>query len=333
MHGMIQGLDKMVSGSKKVPWHFNVTDSTVRDGLMTKEEARRESGLTWEPLAVNAYYSAGNDLYFPLPNHKLVVRDDLTTDDPNRVLGVVGSNYSVMGNELMFDVLAAMCDNGAKFDTAGSIRGGRRVYACCKLNETGQVKDDKTELYLLVTTAHDGSGGFEVLITPVRAVCNNTITLARANSLPSRRTLRHTKNAKQRLIEVARVIGDASKYFSTHTEIMNHLADVQIDHAQADRFIKKILGDGEAKQTDDARNAVMSLFNGRMIGADQEAVKGTVYGLVNAFTQWIETDKTVRCHNGRDESEVRFDSVIFGNGPKSGAGLRNSVMNEALTLI
>ena len=64
--------------------------------------------------------------------------------------------------------------------TAGSLEDGRRVWALAKIKEAvfETVKGDVTENYLLFSNPHKYGKSIDVRMTPIRVVCNNTITMA-----------------------------------------------------------------------------------------------------------------------------------------------------------
>lgn len=67
---------------------------------------------------------------------------------------------------------------GVKFETAGSLQGGRKVWMLARMPENYRINGDDVCPYLVFTTSHDGSSGIRAAITPVRVVCRNTLNLA-----------------------------------------------------------------------------------------------------------------------------------------------------------
>ena len=124
------------------------------------------------------------------PNHNfitdsyLVVRDNPYTESATDVLSVVGSRYKVVQNEELFSFAENLHDGNplVSVDSAGSLKDGRIVFGSWNLpNELvldPQGANDKTKLYLIVWTSHDGSVAVQAAITPVRVRCQNTLNLA-----------------------------------------------------------------------------------------------------------------------------------------------------------
>jgi len=98
------------------------------------------------------------------------------------VLGVVGERYHVLQNEDLFSFGDNILDGGGRWETAGSLKGGRVVFGSLAL-ERETVLDpngvaDVVKTYLLINTSHDGSIAIQASITPVRVVCANTLNVA-----------------------------------------------------------------------------------------------------------------------------------------------------------
>lgn len=328
-HNMVKGLDKMVSGRKLPVWHMADTgkDTTIANSLMTPQEALSKGIGDWEPIKIPAYVRASGDQFIVIPDKFAMTRNDLATDDPRRVLGIVGDGYEPIPNSVIVDLMEALSDHGARVDTAGTIFGGRRVYMTALLPGSNEVIDDRLAQYIVITSSHDGSKAFEVLHAPVRVVCHNTLSMA-IRQAKSRVAIRHTVKYFNRIEEAAKVMQSASTYFAEHTAVMRNLAALKLTLSQASEFVKKLVP-GKGTKSDNIRNRIIELYDGGQIGADQVAVKGTAYGLVNAFTQYIETDRTIHKHGDRSDSEARLDSVMFG----SGATLRDSAMSAAVALL
>ena len=93
--------------------------------------------------------------------YQYVVRTNPTDNTQTDVLGVVGERYHVLQNEDLFSFGDNILDGGGRWETAGSIRGGRVVFGSMAL-ERETVLDpngvaDKVKTYLLINTSHDGS--------------------------------------------------------------------------------------------------------------------------------------------------------------------------------
>ena len=142
--------------------------------------------------------------YVEVPHRKAVVRTDI-----RRVLAVMTDRYVPVQNREAFSFFDTVVSAGeAIYHTAGSLRGGRRIWVLAKLPGDLRVSQtDILEKYILLVNSHDGSAAVTMRPTTIRVVCNNTLTGAvgaarrpRVAHLPSRR--RHA--ARQRCAGDAR---------------------------------------------------------------------------------------------------------------------------------
>ena len=149
--------------TRVAPWHG--LGVRVEEAL-SSEEALQASGLDWNviqrPIMTNAYE--------PIPGYKANVRD---TD--NKVLGVVSDRYRVVQNAEAFAFTDALLGEGVKYETAGSLQEGRRIWLLAKLPDRYIIEGEQIEPYLVFSSSHDGSGAIKVAMTPVRVVCQNTV--------------------------------------------------------------------------------------------------------------------------------------------------------------
>ena len=107
-------------------------------------------------------------------SYSFVVRDNPFIQGNKDVLGIVGERYAPLQNEELFDFADNLLDNGGRWETAGSIKGGRVVFGALALERETVIDpngvSDKVNTYLLVNTSHDGSVAIQASITPVRVV-------------------------------------------------------------------------------------------------------------------------------------------------------------------
>jgi phage/plasmid-like protein (TIGR03299 family) len=136
--------------------------------------------------------------YTSVSENFLVTRDNPYTDGQKDVLSVVGSRYKTVQNEELFAFADNLHDGNSQvyWESAGSLKKGRVVYGSLKIPRTMVLDpngaNDKTDLYLIVWTSHDGSVAVQSAITPVRVMCQNTLNLAMKKAKQSFK-IRHTQ--------------------------------------------------------------------------------------------------------------------------------------------
>ena len=238
--------------------------------------------------------------------------------DTGNALACVGSRYQPIQNAEAFQMADDLVrEGGARFESAGSLKGGRRVWLLAALPDSAHVRDEELKQYLLLSSAHDGTRAMEVLLTPVRVVCWNTLSLA-IREATSKVKIRHTRNAGDRIGEARRVLGLAGEYFEQHAETMTELAGYSVDRAFTEAYLKALVPDpkGAASPTraGKTRAQIGRLFNGAQRGAGSDAVRGTAYGLLNAVTEFIDHYRTARATQSGSRAENRMESVLYGSG-------------------
>jgi phage/plasmid-like protein (TIGR03299 family) len=113
---------------------------------------------------------------------------------------VVGHGYEILQNDKAFEFFEPfIVSRAARFETAGALRDGERVWVLAKLADPIRViGDDVVDRYLLLSNSHDGRGAVSIRFTPVRVVCQNTLNLATKGGSATIH-VRHTRGMYQRL--------------------------------------------------------------------------------------------------------------------------------------
>jgi len=192
------------------PWHGLGT--VLEDPPETASQAIRAAGLDWEVqkepmeavVAVNGSYRA-----VAVPDNYAMVRrkveNGVTRLD---TLGVVGQQYKPIQNIDAFRFFDRVIETGlVTYDTAGSLKGGRIVWALARLKNTMRIiGDDLVDKYLLLTNSHNGSSPVTIAFTPVRVVCQNTLAMALKSGTADKRLSIPPQHQRQ---PVARVLAVA----------------------------------------------------------------------------------------------------------------------------
>lgn len=186
----------------EVPWHGL---GTKLDKPATAQEAITVAHLDWKVVKLPLF--AGSKR-IPVPDRFAVVRrtgDLIAKTDP--VLGIVSNEYTPLQNRdafAFFDPIVGQ--NAAIYHTAGALGQGERVWILAKLpGHIRVVGDDITEKYLLLSNSHDGKSSVQIKFTPVRVVCQNTLTLALNDGSCWR--VSHHSDIHQRLKQAHEMLG------------------------------------------------------------------------------------------------------------------------------
>jgi phage/plasmid-like protein (TIGR03299 family) len=245
-------------------------------------------------------------------NYSFVVRDNPFTLGNKDVLGVVGERYVPLQNEDLFDFADNLLDNGGRWETAGSIKGGRVVFGALALErETVLDKDgvaDKINTYLLVNTSHDGSIAIQASITPVRVVCANTLNLAlgnrgRGGSVKQSFKIRHTQTAQGKVAVAREALGLANAYMDEFDKMASAMIETEITKAQFDKIVNLAypMPKDDAKKVSITKHAnKIDLINDIYVGDFNNTITGTAWGVANALTERLDWYRSGR--KGKTES-------------------------------
>ena len=196
--------------TRTAPWH----GLGVRvEEVLGSKEALNQAGLDWKVEQTDVYAASGERIL----GYKANIRDI-----DRSVLGIVGDRYKIVQNEEAFAFTDGLLGEGVKYETAGSLAGGKIVWMLAKLPEKYIISGDAIEPYLVFCNSHDGSGAIRVAMTPVRVVCQNTLNLALKGA--SRVwSARHTENVMSRMDEARETLQLANAYMSQLGRSINEL--------------------------------------------------------------------------------------------------------------
>jgi phage/plasmid-like protein (TIGR03299 family) len=231
--------------------------------------------------------------------------------DNGEVLSHVNASYEPIQNIdafTFFDTLVA--ENEAIYETAGFFGKGEFIWILAKLPGCITVHgNDIVNKYLLLTNSHDGSSQVRVRLTPIRVVCNNTLTsaLRGAGDIP----IIHTSNAVSDLGQTTTILG-LSKYLYEQLHVkFNSMASRKITKAQLSAYVQALVPDNEEAEntarTEKIRSSVLELHDS---GLGAHLARGTWWGAFNSVAEY--TDHMM---SGED-SATRLDSIWFGRGEK-----------------
>lgn len=275
----------------ETPWHRL---GTKLDSPATAEEAIAAAGLDWETQLQPIY--TGPDRTIKINDRYAVCRTDRLDEKDGGQLGLVGKNYTPLSNRDAFGFLDPVVGEGAAiYHTAGSLRGGRRVWMLAKL--PGHIRvagDDLVEKFVLLSTSHDGTSSVRIGYTPIRVVCQNTLNLALRGMGGVR--IRHGKEVADKVKQAHKLLGLVSETFDTAGTIMQRMAATRIDSQRQlkDYFLQVLPAPKEVEESERLKHQQKierwtELFEAGD-GNQMHAVRHTLWAGYNAITQWADRE-------------------------------------------
>ena len=316
---MVANLDRMMYVGEK-PWHG---EGTKLDNVATSAEAIVASGLNWN-VEKRKIYVMNNEKAIEIPRKFATVRAD-----NNEVLGVVGNVYTALQNKDAFSFFDAIVGvKEAMYHTAGSLGKGERVWILAKLPGYVEVaKDDIVDKYVLLANSHDGTSAIEMMWTPIRVVCQNTLNFAMQGADRSTKvSLRHTMSVGSRIEDVRKQLGIVNYQYQMFGDVAKKMVGKQITQPQYTEYLEKIglvVRDEKGKLSTRSQNnydTLVGLYeHGK--GNDAKAVAGTLWSAMNAVVEYVDYVR------GGDKNRTK--SILYG----SGADVKQKAWDNAVALI
>jgi phage/plasmid-like protein (TIGR03299 family) len=316
---MSHEVEKMVFAGA-TPWHGLGTEI---DDATNFWDAFKLAGLDWEVETEPLYRMGAAD---QVVGEEVKAQAAVRTSD-NKVLGVVGPRWTPLQNRDAFQVFEPLIDSGdMRLHTAGSLRGGERVWVLCQLGleNTEIVKNDEIAKFALLSNGHDGKLAVHFGFTPIRVVCANTESMARSSKASKLIRIRHHRFVKNNVEKLRDIMNLADQEFEATAEQYRFLASKQINATDLHKYVKIVL-DVHQQEEDElstrTKNIIGKVEEFFLLGKgnDLPGVNGTYWAAYNGVTEYLNYEK------GRT-NENRMDSLWFGqNGNLSQKALDTAV--------
>lgn len=272
------------------------------DEALTSEQALEMAGLNWQVVQKPVQIIGGK----AIPNVKANVRD---TD--GQFLGMVTDRYRIVQNSEAFAFTDMLLGEGVRYETAGSLASGKRVWMLARMDSVN-ICGDNVEPYLVFTNSHDGTGAVKVAVTPIRVVCQNTLTLALSNASRTWST-KHTGDIQSKLDDARNTLQLASTYMQELEKQADELTQIVVVAPQFADFVKKMFplkedaSERQIANVERQRMALADLYNHK---EDIQRFHGTAYGVINAVADYMV--HFIPARQTRNYKENNFMNVVDG---------------------
>lgn len=280
---MAANIDTMLYVGSK-PWHGMGIDLT-EDPPKTSREIITGAGLDWEVGSEPMY----TQIHRSIPNYHAIYRKD-----SNEVLGVVNKARPILvQNTETFDSVQNMLGKSMDVETAASLGRGETVFGCFKIRDQYKVLDDDMEQYFVIMNEHlKTDGKVTVLNTPIRVVCQNTLSAAlNKNLYYFRLPISPEASINSSLsINLMNAVKDSINQIQKRAEEM---VGKKIDKNYVEKFLDMLfpyqLVQGEV--VDSKANETISVkretFLSQCMDSDNlQNYKGTQWQVLNAVSDW-----------------------------------------------
>lgn len=214
--------------TREKPWH----GLGVRvENALSSQDALVAAGLDWDVEQRKIYTEDGYAVHGYFANIR---------SSDHHALGVVTKRYKIVQNHEAFAFTDALLGKGVRYETAGSLKGGRKTWILARLPKQYHLAEDVTIPYLVFSNSHDGSAAIKVAMTPVRVVCNNTLNLALQNA-DRIWSANHTGDIDSKLEDARMTLFMAENYMNELAKESTRLSRKKVSDAEVEEYIKMLL--------------------------------------------------------------------------------------------
>lgn len=290
----------------QVPWHGLGTEV---DSNLTPLEMQKAAQLDWTvskrpSYTIDAPEWSDDVGLIQAENTFHVVRDS-----DNRILSHCGRDYLPIQNEDVFKFFKRFTDAGhMTMETAGSLKDGGEIWGLAKISEDFELAgDDLVKGYLLINQPHIVGRAMTIKLTPIRVVCNNTLTMALQHGGTASFRMPHVKAfdddviqiaeealglSAERMAEFRKAATLLSKKKAKHSQFLEFVGDIyQPDMIAAYRHDQQLRAEGKLIGM---QEPLVDQFNkfpllaidalDKSPGANLKSARGTWWGALNAVT-------------------------------------------------
>jgi len=320
--------------ARKPAWHKL---GVVKDGWFTADEALTEAFMDFEVIKVPVVAMHGTEA-ISTDEWCANVRKS-PHDGTWQVLGITSPDRGEVQPRECFRFMDEVVGQigGAHYETAGVLRQGKQLFMTV---DTGAIvldvggREDQVQKYILLVNSYDGSQAFRVKMTNVRVECANLLALALRGSsneiVNGDWSTKHTRQIMNRVAMAKTTLGLWREYndrWASAAELMieTDLTDNQFAIIVKDLFTSEVEGTG-IKETDDEK-----ILDVRMIyetSSTCDKVHGTVWGGLQAVTEWADWRTKVRGGTKTSADEMRFRRQL-----EDGAELKQTAWDKFYDLV
>jgi len=312
---MIEFVDGVpqIAYTGEAPWH-KFGKRVPAD--LTPEQMAEAAGVNWTVSKVPTYARV---------NGQEIVLNDmaLVRDTDGKILSVVTRDWHEVQNQEAFSFFDDWVRAGeASMETAGSLRGGKIVWALAKLKESFMLSGrDVVDSYLLFSNPHSYGIATAVQSTSVRVVCNNTLSWALEADSQSRVSVHH--GIKFKADDVKEQLGVAKEKLAKYKEAAEFLVSKHYTPdklLQYFRFVFPQTSRKDERKDELSKNASLAL-------SIIEKQPGFSMSPGSYWQCWNAATLLCDHHMGRNEENRLVNSWWGGT-----AALKRSALKKALEL-
>jgi len=300
----------------QVPWHglgVPVSNDLTPVQMMEKAE------LNWKVREVESFIEFDGKR-MPTGQKSLVRETD------GKILTNVGENWNPVQNETAFDFFHEYVMAGdMEMNTAGSLKGGQMVWALAKVKDSFEILGgDRIDSYLLFSNPHQYGKAIDIRFTPIRVVCNNTLSL----SLDSKKdnSVKMGHRVEFDASQVKRALGIAKDKMETYSDMATFLAGKRFTQDSYIEYLNAVFPRTADKRVQGKGLSIDTLSRNAKIAYDVlETQPGAEYG-EGSWWQAFNSVTFITDHvQGRNSDNRLYSSWFGGNQIRKRDALKTAI--------
>ena len=300
----------------QVPWHgLGVPVSND----LTPVQMMEKAGLNWKVQEVETFIEYNNKKM--ATGQKALVRE---TD--GRILTTVGENWNPVQNETAFEFFSDFVMSGdMEMNTAGSLREGQMVWALAKVKDSFELfGGDKVDSYLLFSNPHQYGKAIDVRFTPIRVVCNNTLSLSL--DMKAEQSVKVGHRVEFDPTEVKKALGIATEKLANYKEAAQFLGNKRFTQDSYIEYLNTVFPRTADKRTQGKGLSVETLSRNAKAAYDVlESQPGAEYA-EGSWWQAFNSITYITDHvQGRNEDNRLYSSWFGGNQLRKTNALKTAI--------
>lgn len=295
---IVNGVAQMAYAGQ-TPWH-GLGKQVPSD--LTPEQMLQAAGLDWKVYTAPVYAEvAGKRIDLP--------KQVLVRDRDHKVLDVISDDWIPMQNSDAFEFFDEFIAAGdMEMETAGSLKDGNIVWALARIKNSFELFNGKDVVngYLHFTNPHQYGRSIDVRFTPIRVVCNNTLTLSLNTKTENFVKVSHRREFL--VDEVKQALGIASEKLAKYKEMAQFLSTKRFTGEKIEEYFARVFPVATSKV--DSRKEISKAHRIVRECVDTqpgaELGEGTWWQAFNAVTYYTD-------HLAGRSQDTRLQSAWYGS--------------------
>lgn len=284
----------------ETPWH-GLGVSVASD--LSPAQMLEKAGLDWTVEKIPAFADIDG-------KKTSVGWSALVRSNDHSTLSVVSNDWNPVQNHEAFEFFHEYCAAGdMEMHTAGSLRDGQVVWALAKIKESFELfKGDQVDSYLLFTNPHKFGQSIDVRFTPIRVVCNNTLTLSLNQKAD--RVVKKSHRTEFNSADVKEQLGIATSKLAKYKEMAEFLGSKRYNKESMTDYFGRIFpvhayNKEKGPQRKDLSKSATRALEIVDVQPGAEFARGSWWQLFNAVTYLTD-------HEIGRSADTRLQSAWFG---------------------